>query len=806
MKTSWQKILPHFGVIILFIAIALAFFSPVLEGKKMLQSDIVQYTGMAKERNDFRVTRESYWTNSAFGGMPTYQLGAEYPHNYIKSLDKTIRFLPRPADYLFLYFVGFYVLLLVLGVNYRYAFLGALAYGFSTYLIIILQVGHNAKAHAIGYFAFVLSAILLTLRGKYLWGFLLTTIALALEINANHFQMTYYLLFLVLGIGVVYLVRAIREKKILSFVKSIGVLFGALFFSLLLNATSLLATNEYAQFSTRSKSELTFTPEGLSKANQNGLSKEYITEYSYGIFESLNLIVPRLFGGSNNENIGEDSKTFEFLTMHNVSASQAKSFAENLPTYWGEQPIVAAPAYVGIVIFFLFVLGIFIVKGRTKYWLLIGAVLSLLLSWGKNFPVLTNLMIDYFPLYNKFRAVSSVQVILELCIPVLAILALYHFLTNKKNENYTKPLYYTMGIVGGILLLLYIFKGAFSFEGVNDAYYSQMYGDELVQVIVQDRKVIYTADIFRGMLLVGILAGILWAFLTKKLSEKWVFPLLIVLVLWDMVGVAKRYVSNDSFVAPSQAERPFELSPQEEKIRQDTGNYRVFTTHEGLNGARTSYFFHSIGGYHAAKPKAIQELFDYQIYKNNWNILNMLNVKYIVQTDEQRKLQVVENQEALGNAWFVKKRIQMPSADATMKALDTLNLASVALFQTKNQTNEKSVSTYVVDSLSTIRLVSYQPDYLVYESTNSNKGFAVFSEMYYPYDWKATIDGKTTPIYRTDYALRGIEIPAGVHRVEFRFTSSVVKKGGYITLCANIALILLLIGASVQILIKKKAN
>ena len=312
MKKKIQKGLPHIVCVFLFIGIALAFFYPVLQGKQLQQSDIVQYIGMSKERNDFREVRESYWTNSAFGGMPTYQLGAEYPHNYIKKIDKLIRFLPRPADYLFLYFISFYVFLLVLKVNYKYSFLGALAFGFSTYLIIILTVGHNAKAHAIGYFGFVIAGILLSFQRKYILSFLLTTIALALEINANHFQMTYYLLLLVIIIGVVKLYDAIRKSEVRNYFKSVGILFGAAIFAILLNATLLLTTKEYESFSTRGKSELTLNVDGTKKTNSSGLSRNYITEYSYGIFESLNLIVPRLLGGSNNENLGEKSQTYNY--------------------------------------------------------------------------------------------------------------------------------------------------------------------------------------------------------------------------------------------------------------------------------------------------------------------------------------------------------------------------------------------------------------------------------------------------------------------------------------------------------------
>ena len=445
-----KKITPHIVIIALFAVIALAFFYPVLQGKGIFQSDIAQYTGMAKERNDYRQTenKETYWTNSAFGGMPTYQLGAQYPNDLVKQLDRTLRFLPRPADYLFLYFVGFYILLLVLKVDYKNAFLGAIAFGLSTYLIIILGAGHNSKAHAIAYFAPVLAGILMVFQRKYLWGGLLTAVALALELSANHFQMTYYLLLLVLLLGAGLLYKAVKDKQLNDFAKATAVLVGAVVVSVLANATLLLTTNEYADWSTRSKSTLTFTPEGTPKRQSSGLSHDYITEYSYGITESLNLIVPRLLGGSNGEDLGKDSHTYEVLLQLGAPPEQALNETKHLPTYWGDQPLVAAPAYIGAVVFFLFVLALFVVKNRLKWRLLAGSLMALVLSWGKNFGILTDFMIDYFPLYNKFRAVSSIQVLLELCVPILAIVGLQQFLKTEEEQR-KKYLLHTLYICLG---------------------------------------------------------------------------------------------------------------------------------------------------------------------------------------------------------------------------------------------------------------------------------------------------------------------------------------------------------------------
>ena len=794
-----KKILPHFIIVLVFIAVSIGYFIPALQGKKIFQSDIVQFNGMAKEQRDFikKTGEEPYWTNSAFGGMPTYQLGANYPHDYIKKLDRAIRFLPRPADYMFLYFVGFYILLLVMKVDYKLAFLGALAFGLSTYLIIIIGVGHNAKAHAIGYFPVVLAGILLAFRQKYISGFLLTAFGMALEINANHIQMTYYLMLLVLALGVVYAVEAFRKKEVPRFLKTCGILVIAVFIGILTNATNLLATQEYAQWSTRGKSELTVNPDGSPKKDANGLDKEYITQYSYGITETLNLFVPRLFGGSNSEKLGEDSETYNFLLKQGVPRVQALDFAENLPTYWGKQPGVAGPAYVGAVILFLFVLSLFLVKGKTKWWLLTGILLSLLLSWGKNFSLLTNLMIDYFPMYNKFRAVSSIQVILELCVPVLAILGLGRFLDSSRSaEEKTQALKWTAIIIFGLLALLFVGRGFFDFNGAGDAAYRQYYGNEIVDKIKADRKAMYTADLWRTFIFVVLAAGVLWLYLKGKFKYMFVVGGFTALVLFDLSGVARRYVDKDDFVQAKVMDIPFRETPVDKEILKDTTHYRVYEPSVGLNGARTSYFHHSVGGYHAAKPGRLMELFEYQVAKNNMAVLNMLNVKYVIQQNEEGKLYPARNPEAAGNAWFVKRLTPVNNADEEMNALDSLQVREEAVFNRNAFEDVTAVAerSFEVSPAASIRLTEYRPNYLKYISENPNDGLAVFSEMYYPHGWKATIDGRETSFFRADYALRAMEVPAGKHTIEFRFEPEVVKKGSTIALAGNILLGLLLLG------------
>ena len=794
-----EKFAPHLYAIFGFIVIAVIYFYPVLSGKHILQSDIAQYTGMAKEQNDFRneFHDEPYWTNSAFGGMPTYQLGAKYPHNYIKTLDSTLRFLPRPADYLFLYFLGFYLLLMSLRIKPLQAFFGALAFGFSTYLIIILGVGHNAKAHAIAYIPMVLAGIIFIFNKRYLVGGIVTMLAAGLEIQANHFQMTYYFLFLFAFVIGFYIYEIVKEKDFKHLYKSFAILGLGAVLAVGANATNLLATAEYAKYSTRSNSDLTLDENGKKKTDNNAMSYEYITQYSYGISESLNLIAPKLFGGASYDDLGTDSAMYQFIVGQNVPESEARELVKQMPTYWGDQTSVAAPAYIGIVVFFLAILALFLEKRRIKYALVAGAIFSILLSYGKNFEPLTSFFIDYVPMYNKFRAVSSIQVILELCLPVLAALGLNAFI-NSDEEERKKPLLYAGAIVGGLLIVILLANGVFTFSGANDKFYAQQYGPEVMKVLKEDRESMYFSTIYRSLGFLAVAFGILF-FYTKKTFSQFTTVVLVGLVMvLDLFVVAKNYVKADDFVSKSQNERPFgEPTEADARILEDTTHFRVFDIDGNMNSARASFYHQSIGGYHAAKPKKIQELFDYQIAKNNIEMLNMLNAKYILQSNKEGIQQALENPNTNGNAWFVSKVKEVNSADEEMKALDNLKTKEEATYQKDKFVKGKNVPFQTgKDSTSTIELISYKPNHLKYVSNNSKNGFGVFSEMYYEKGWKATIDGKEAKIYNVNYVLRGLEIPAGKHTIEFKFEPQVVKTGSTIALISTL-LMLLTIGLGI---------
>ncbi len=801
-----KKFVPHILAFLGFIIVALIYFYPVLQGKEIYQSDIVQYIGMAKEQNDFRQSEgsEPYWTNSAFGGMPTYQLGAKYPHNYIKSLDSVLRFLPRPADYLFLYFIGFYILLLALRIRPLKAFVGALAFGFSTYLIIILGVGHNAKAHAIAYMPMVVAGVLLVFQRKYIVGGLLTMIAAALEVQANHFQMTYYLLFLLLIIGIYYTYKLIKAKEYKDYAKIIGIFIIAGILAVGANATNLMATSEYAKVSTRSKSELTINPDGSPKTSSSAMSYEYITEYSYGKAESLNLIAPRLFGGGNSEKLDENSEVHQYLVRQGIPYEYVSQLRDSFGrTYWGDQPIVAAPAYIGVVVFFLFVLALFIEKRKIKYVFVAGALLSLLLSWGKNFPLLTDFFINNVPMYNKFRAVSSIQVILELCIPVLAVLGLSSYLKAEKEEQW-KSLKKAGIVTIGLLVVLLVGKGMFNFTSPNDEYLinylnqivqDNSFGYGFMEALQADRMNMYSSDLIRSIVLVVLSGLVLLLFNKDKLKTNIAIVFIGILMIGDLFLVGKNYVNEESFVESYTMQEPFSPTPADQAILKDTSHFRVFEFQGAMSSARASYFHHSIGGYSAVKPKKIQELYDYQIAKGNQEILNMLNVKYILDIDDQGKTIPMLNEDAYGNAWFVNQVKTVSSADAVMRALENLE-KSTAILNLKDFAHLEGLSgkTFTTDSLASIRLIEYKPNYLKYKSENQTEGIAVFSEIYYPKGWTATIDGKETEIFEVNYTLRALQIPKGNHIIEFQFEPQVIKTGSSIALISSLIMILLIAG------------
>ena len=791
-KSTKINIAKHLTVIIFFIITAVLFFSPVLKGKKILQNDIVQYSGMSKELKDYRSNyeKETYWVNNAFSGMPTYQLGAKYPHNYIKKLDLLIRFLPRPADYLFLYFIGFYFLMLSLKIEYRLAVLGALSFGFSTYLIIIIGAGHNAKAHAISYMPFVLGSIIYVVRKKYIIGFILTAIFLGLQLTANHFQMTYYLMFIVIVMAIWFVVKCIKENDRVHLIKTIIVLFTSLVFSLLMNSSNILTTMEYSKESTRgNSSSLTINSDGSPKENfSKGLDREYITQWSYGVFESLNLFIPKIVGGGSSEKLDSNSSFYQLLRKSGYSPLESNQIVKNSPTYWGNQPFVEAPAYVGIAVFFLFVFSVFLYRGNHRSWLLASIILSLLLSFGKNFSFLTDLFINYFPVYDKFRAVSSIQVILELCIPVMAILGLSSLFSDKiVTKSKIRALNITGMIFLLILIVLYLIKGFLPFSGISDQYMDET----IVKALIEDRKEIYVSQLLKSFIFISIIFSLIFLFIKEKLKKNYFIVSLAIIISTDLILFSKNYVNDENFVDAVNVENPYNLDEVYKSIIDDKSDYRVLDLTE--NSTKPNYFFNSINGYHAAKLGRYNDVMDFYLNKNHLNTLSMLNTKYIIFNQEGEK-QIFKNEFSSGSAWFVKENINVFDDDQEIKSLDTLNYKEISVSQSFE-------SKKYYNNTSSIVVAEKKSDYIRYDVSSDDTGLIIFSEIFYPKGWKAYINDQEVTTERFNYILRGLEVPKGKHRLEFVFDPTIVKLSSNISLFSTLGFVFIIL-----VMILKRKN
>lgn len=787
MSSFFKNIIPHLICIVFLALLSITYFYPVLLNKGIEQSDISQFTGMSKQIVEHRelYNEEPYWLDNAFLGMPTYQVSAIYPYDILRKIDQSIRFLPRPADYLFLYMLSFYLLIIYLKINYKYALFGSIAFGFSTYLIIILGVGHNTKALALGYLPLIIMGVLMIFSKDFLKGFLITSLALGLQIHSNHYQMTYYTLIVIMIIFIVFFIDYLKRKDFKTFFYCFSIFIISSLIALMMNAPGLLSTKEYSEFSTRSESEITINPDGSKKESLSGLSKDYITEYSYGILETLNLFIPKFMGGASSDRISDDSQLMDFIkTLDQQQAQQVYQYSR---LYWGDQPIVAAPAYIGSSILFIFFLGLFLVKNINMRWLVPSIGISILLSWGKNFEFLTNLMIDYFPFYDKFRAVSSIQIILEFCIPLVAVYALHMFFSNKiDKEKKLKVLYTLFTVISCFLLIIYFFGNSlFDFKS-NFEVFSQY--PDILNLLIEDRSSVLKSDSFRSLLIIVFLFCILISYLKNILNKNFAIYGIIFIVILDLWSVNKEYVNADQFVKKSNLKSPFQFTSADKAILQDKADFRVFEPHRGFSNGRTSFFHKSIAGYHAAKPKRVQDLYDFYIIKNDLEILNMLNVKYIIKDDPDNPIGVTRNPYNFGNAWYVKDIINVENSEIELLSLGDLNLKINSVSQ-DDYLRHKS---YELDSLNTISLISRSSNKLLYKSNTLSDQFAVFSEAYYYKGWQAYIDGNPVDHYKVNYLLRGIEIPKGLHEIKFEFKPKVVQIGSYISVFAYFMLILVL--------------
>jgi len=807
---DFKKLLPYLAAVVIFLVITMTYFSPLLEGKKIFQSDIAQFKGMSKEIVDFRAKtgQEPLWTNSMFGGMPSYQISTKYTSNLFGSLDKILTLgLPHPASLVFLYFLGFFVLLLVLGVDPWLSIAGAIAFALSSYFFAIIDAGHNSKAHAIGLMTFAIAGVILTMKRKYIWGGIMTAVFLSLEIKANHPQITYYMGIIIMLLLLFQLIQAIREKKLVPYFKIAGVLTISLLFAILTNITSLWATAEYGSYTIRGKSELT-----SDKGDKtSGLDKSYATQWSYGVGETMTLLIPDFYGGSSGVKISEKSKIVEALKTNGVPDETVTQFTSQPLTfiYWGAQPSTSGPVYVGAIICLLFLLGLFIVRGPIKWWLLTATILSIVLSWGHNFMPVTNFFLDYFPGYNKFRAVTMILVIAEFAMPLLGILALKEICDRKLDQKkFFRALQIAFIITGGIALFFALFPGMFlDFVGANDRYVQQQYQfpEWLMQAIRDERMRLLKMDAIRSFVFILLAAGLIWAFIFSKIKKQYIYMGLAVLILADMFTVDKRFVNNDSFTSSSRVENPFEPSAADTQILQDKDpDFRVLNlTTNTFNDAGTSYYHKSLGGYHGAKLRRYQELiengirpeieiFAKTISNDSTPVLNMLNAKYIIIPGQDKQPTAFPNQKALGNGWFVDAVNLVDNADAEIRAIRNFDPAKEAIVN-KSFSDELKSFTPRKDSADFIRLDSYAPNALAYNYHSANRGLAVFSEIYYPKGWNAYVDGKLTPHFRADYVLRAMVLPAGDHKLLFKFEPKVYSVGEMISLISSIILLVIIL-------------
>lgn len=815
MNRSTRKLFIVYGApLVIFFFISLAYFMPdILEGRRLNQHDMLQYKGMAKEINDHRAKygEEPLWTNSMFGGMPAYLISAQYKSNLLRQVQGILTLKNfRPVCFIFLYLMGAYIALLLFGVSPWLSFAGAIAYAFSSYFFIIIEAGHISKVLALGYMPPVIAGTYAAFKGKALLGSLVTGLFLGLQMLVNHLQITYYTLLIILIFGIFELVKAIRSKSYKDFLKPLPYLILFVVLAIGANFTTLYTTYEYGKFSIRGKSELTVNAENKT----SGLDKDYATQWSYGIGETLTLLIPDFMGGSSTGSLKTGSNTYDYIKS-TYGASEAKKFIGNVPLYRGQQPGTSGPVYVGAVIVLLFVMGMFIIKGPVKWWLFTVTIVSIMLSWGHNFSALTNFMLDYFPGYNKFRTVSMTLIMAEFAIPLLAILALKEIISgNIPKKEFINALKYSFFGLGGLIMVLLLISGSFDMTAPVDEQFRSQGLDGIVDAIQKDRLSLLRSDAFRSLIFICLTAVLIYFTYLKKLKFNTFIVLLCILLLADMWPVNKRYLNSKDFVSKKEEATPFEPTTADLIILNDKDpDYRVLNlTVSVLQDAGTSWYHKSLGGYHGAKMRRYQELFDHNIQNEignlyntfqkrpvpeaidstlaTMNTLNMLNTRYIIYNTEAPPL---VNKHELGNAWFVNELKMVSNADEEISAVSDFNPANEAVVDVRfNHLIEGLKLT--TDSAANISLSEYRANYLKYTSTASVEQLAVFSEIYYDKGWQAYIDGQEAPHFRANYILRSMRIPAGNHTIEFKFHPKSYFLGEKVSLACSLLLILMLLG------------
>ncbi len=796
MKFDAQKVLPYLTAVVLFLILSLAYFSDQMEGKVMKQSDTDTYRGMSKEIIDYReqTGEEPLWTNSMFGGMPAYLISVRYPYNILGEVHSVLSIGHyRPASFLFLSMLVFFIAMLMFGVNPWLSIIGSVAYAFSSFFLIFIEAGHLTKVQAMAYLPGIVASIYYAYKKKVWVGSLLLAVFLGIQIMVNHLQITYYTLMIVVIMMAFILWDAIKEKTLSDFFKRSMIIGVAVMLAIGVNFPNLWLTYEYGKYSTRGKSELSADKNHAT----SGLDKDYIVSWSYGVDETFTLLVPNFKGGKSIGSVGKDSKTYQLLAQ-NYPPAQLDNVTKQLPLYFGDQPFTSGPLYLGAIIIFLFLVGLFLVKGNFRWWILLATILAIMLAWGKHFMGFTNIFLDYMPGYNKFRSVSTILIIAEFTFPLLAILSLQRIFFDKiEKDEMMKALKWSTGILGGLLLLFWLLPKMFvNFSAPTDATYLEQGATEFVNALKSDRQYMFRVDAFRSLVFILLAAGTLFFVFTKKLKTNYAIGIIGLLLLIDLWGVDKRYVNSDNFVSKSIDKVPFQKTQAFDMILKDKAlDFRVFNlTVSPFNDASTSYYLKSIGGYHGAKMERYQELIEHQISKNNIHVLNMLNTKYFIIPDRSTNQPYVQmNPGALGNAWFVKGYQLVANADSEINALTKFDPASLAIVDKRFEDKVKNFKSQQ-DSTASINLIEYKPNHLIYDFESKVPQLTVFSEIYYSEGWQAYIDSQPTDHFRVNYILRAMVIPKGKHKIEFDFHPKGYFTGNKVALASSILLILIALG------------
>lgn len=792
-----QHVLPHSIAVLVFLLTTVFFFSPVFfESKKLVQSDAQQSIGATKALVDFReeTGEEGLWAPNMFSGMPAYLITVQWGYSTVSYLKKALSLsLPHPVANIFLAFVCYYIMLLTFKVRPYLAIAGALAFGLSSFMIIGLSAGHNARIGAMAFMPLVMAGIHLAFSGKRIVGFGVTAAGLALHLRENHLQVTYYLIFIVLGYGLMQLIVAMREKKVPDLFKTLLILIPAAILAAGTYFGPLWAVSEYSAYSTRGKTELV-APAAANTGS--GLNRDYVFHYSNGILEPFTMLVPNFYGGSSSNYLVRDQTSESYKALANSGNQEAANqLAGYTSAYWGEQPFTA-PYYAGAIIVFLFVLGIIFAERKYTMWLVTLSALAIMMSWGKNFETFNYFLFDYFPVYNKFRSVTFALVIVFFAMPLLGLLGLEKFMEKGATKENKKKLLIAFVSTGGVCLVLWLFGGMFSFLKEAEANLPDWFTDALRD----DRMALLKSDALRSFAFITAIFIVLYFDMQKKIAAAFFFGFLTFFVLIDLVVVDKRYFAKENYKRKREA--VFVAYPSEQQVLRDTSYYRVFAD---MYDGRASYFFNSIDGYHGAPLKRYKNLQDSCIYKDiqqffgdyqtqnldyaRYGILNMLNCKYFILG--QNANEVVVNRGAPGPAWFVRELITVNSPNEELATVDEIDTRTTAVI---DGSKFKAASPQY-DSASFISVVNHKPNYLKYRATTQVNSLAVFSEIYYPEGWVAYINGKEAPILRVNFVLRALEIPAGDHTVEFRFAPKSYTVGNTITTASSWLLLLVLLGS-----------